>query len=456
MLTEVADPTHPGGVERDESAGAGCARPETTFGYWERKNDEVALLRAHLELDGGGAVVTIPDLVREKQLLRAQMIARFIAGHPQLTESNLGSAPGLDVDGAYLGFNYQRYDLVLRRKPFAPWIYPALASPALCSLGFLCASGMSAITAVLTALDLIHGELRPLYLAPDAYFETRQFVREYLYQLKPVHDLPAVMVRCGVLLLDSISQVDPIERLGTSALANLCAVVLDTTCYDVAAPEIERVVERCRAEGVPCVLVRSHLKIDTLGLEYGRLGSIVVVLPRPCPSARSRFVRLLRRRIADYLVKTGTGFSIASYFPLNPHPTFRRLNRRRNAVMRANNLRCAAAVAERVQARTAARVEVYHHGRFFFLHAPPGEGGGRHAGALAHALLDAGICARPAPSFGYDFLSITRLLGPSPQGGDHLRIALPDFSAEELAICIDTIARFAIERFPAQPSESST
>jgi hypothetical protein len=444
-------------VESARPARVAAASSETTFGYWERKNDEVALLREQLGIDGP-AIVTIPDLVRDKQYLRAQMIARFIAGHPHLTESNLGN-PGMDVDGASLGFHYQRYDMRLRRKPFAPWIYPALASRHLSSLGFLCTSGMSAVTAALTALDLLHGETRPIYLAPDTYFETRQFVRDYLYQLKSVFELPAVLVRCGALVLDSICHVDPLARLGACALDALCAVVFDTTCYDVSAPEIERVVERCRAAGVPCVLVRSHLKIDTLGLEYGRLGSIVIVLPRPCPPARARFVRHLRRRIADFLVKTGTGFSIASYFPLTSDPAFRRLNQRRNAVMRDNNLRCAAALSEIVHPRSAARVVAYHHGRFLFLHTPVGDRSGRQVGALAHALLEAGICARPAPSFGYDFTAITRLAGPSFPDGDNLRISLPDFSAEELELCIDTIARFAIDRFPAQlaqPTSSST
>src|SRR5205823_6208501 len=135
-----------------------------------------------------------------------------------LTESNLGVDHGMEIDGALVGFHYQRYDMSLRRKPFAPWIHPPLASRRLCSLGFLCASGMSAVTAVLTALDLVHRDARPLYLAPDTYFETRQFVRDYLYQLKPVLELPAALVRCGVLLLDSICQEEPLARLGACPL----------------------------------------------------------------------------------------------------------------------------------------------------------------------------------------------------------------------------------------------
>ncbi len=368
--------------------------PETTFGYWERKNDEVALLRDHLGHDGGPAIVTIPDLVREKQRLRAFMVARFIADHPNLSESNLGPESAFEIDGASVRFNYQRYDMNLQRKPFAPWIHPRLASRRSCSLGFLTASGMSSVTAVLTALDLLHGEARPLYLAPDTYFETRQFARDYLYQLKPVPELPDALVHCGVLLLDSICQADPLAWLGARPLGALCAVILDTTCYAVSAPEIEHVVERCRAEGVPCVLVRSHLKIDSLGLEYGRLGSIAIILPRPCEPSRARFVQHLRRRIADFLIKMGAGFSLPSYFPLASDPTFRRLNRRRNALMRENNLRCVSALSEMVHSRSAARVVAYPHGRFFFLHTPFADPSGGQARALANALLEASARAR--------------------------------------------------------------
>jgi hypothetical protein len=124
--------------------------------------------------------------------------------------------------------------------------------------------------------------------------------------------------------------------------------------------------------------------------------------------------------------------------------------------MRDNNLRCAAALSEIVHPRSEARVVAYHHGRFLFLHTPSGDPSAHQAGALAHALLEAGICARPAPSFGYDFTSITRLKGPSFLNGDNLRVSLPDFSAEELELCIETIARFAIDRFPAQAPAQAT
>lgn len=431
---------------RDSTAIARGPRPETTLGYWERKNDEVALLREYLELGPGPALVTVPDLVHEKLVLRARMLARFIEDHPLLTESNLGGDYAMDLDGASVGFSYQRYDMRVRRKPFAPWIYPALASRRWCSLGALTASGMSAVTAVLTALDLLHEKPRPLYLAPGTYFETGQFAANYLYQLRVEETLPEVVSYCGVLLLDSIARDDPLPWIGSRPLGTLCAVVVDTTCYDVSAPEIGRVVERCRAESVPCLLVRSHLKLDTLGLEYGRMGSIAMVLPRPCPEARARFAKHLRRRIHDYLVKTGTGLSIPSYFPLSSHPRFRWFNDRRNAIMRENNLRAAATLAEIVHPRATARVTPFHHGRFFYLQLPIGPRPGHEGRELAGALLESCVSARTAPSFGYDFVGITRMVDPKDRQSCLLRVSLPDYASDMIEPAVEAIARFAIER----------
>ena len=425
--------------------------PETTFGYWQRKNDELALLREHLGLGPGPAVVTVPDLVREKLALRSALLIRFVEEHPLLTESNLGPEAALALDGARVGFTYQRYDTKVHRRPFAPWFYPALGSADLGSLGFLTASGMSSVSAALTALDLMHSEARPLYMAPGTYFETRQYAREYLRHLHTEIELPGVLANCGVLLLDSICAGNPLAWLAGRPLAGLCAVLLDTTCYDVSAPEIVRLVERCRVEGVPCVLLRSHVKIDSLGLEYGRLGSIVIIVPRPCDGWRGRFVQALRRRLGDFLYKVGAGFSLSSYFPLTTNPGCRRLNQRRNELASEFNLRCAVTLSRILQRRSAVRVGAYHHGRFFFLRLPAGAGSTPgEVPALGNALLEAGVFARPAPSFGYDFAAVTQMIEPQHPGGLSLRLSLPDYPADLLDPCIEAIARFAIELAPLQ------
>lgn len=419
--------------------------PETLLAYWERKHEELALLRGALGEPTGGAVSSVAQLVEEKLRLRARMVARFIERHPFLTESNLSGVRTLPLDGALLDYGYQRYDLKVKKKPFASWIYPGIDSPNLCSLGLWAASGMSALFALLLALDRRAAAGHPLYLAPDTYFETVQIVENQLRFLRAEMRLPEKLARHGILLLDSISRRDPWPQVGARSLASLAAVIVDTTCYDVAAPEIAQAVERCRSEDVPCILVRSHMKIDSLGLEYGRLGSIVVVLPRPSDGRRTAFVRLIAGRAQDLLVKTGAVFMPHAYFPLASDAIFRRLSQRRNAIMRRNNLRAAASLGETVHEHSATRIRDYHHGLFFFLQPLVDDWSSPFAHRLRGLLVAAGLDTRVAPSFAYDFIAITRLRGQQYASAGGLRLSLPDYPEEQIDRLVEVLTPWAVD-----------
>jgi hypothetical protein len=233
-------------------------------------------------------------------------------------------------------------------------------------------------------------------------------------------------------------------------LAPVSVVLFDTTCYDVDAPEIMRVVERCLYEGVLCVLVRSHIKIDTLGLEYGRLGSIVFVLPRPCDPASAGLAQRLRRRASDFLIKVGAGFSPHTFFPLHSDVEFRRLNGERNAIMRDNNLRGAATLCQEIHERSTMRFRSYHHGRFLFLQPAVDDWSAAFARSLRRALDETGAYVRIAPSFAYDFVGITRLTGQQYQTGGGLRVSFPDYPREIIDRCLEAMIRFAIETAPTK------
>jgi hypothetical protein len=426
-----------------DAAPHDSADVETAAAYRERKAEELALL---CEAAGVGAAPGLPldtaELVAEKQRLRARILARAVLEDPALAESNLTG--GIDrryLDGR-VAFGYQRWDARWATRRFADWAYPpagrVAAWPAVLSLGLLTSSGMAAVTAALGALDHVLPRGTPLLLPLRAYFETLAFAAQHLGRLVPTPRGKGTPWEGSVLLLDSITPEDEPSAL-TQPLGPLAAIVFDTTCYDTASPRIAGVVARAVAEGVPLILVRSHLKLDCLGTEYGRLGSIVLVLPRPAAPAALRFARALRRGVIETLALHGATFTPQHIFPAAHEPTLREkfwpLNRRRNQRIVASNARAGAALSARAHEESATRIRRHHHDLFFVVE-PLSDGAaqvGQFAEELRAALVGAGVHAILAPSFGYDFVALSHLRGGnSYYHTSALRIALPDASTEAI------------------------
>ena len=85
--------------------------------------------------------------------------------------------------------------------------------------------------------------------------------------MRPGEGGPTRRGRVKILLIDSY-----VERgLGPpgAGLANPAAVdlvLVDTTCLAMNSGRIRRVLARAEAHGLPLVLVRSHTKLDSLGI----------------------------------------------------------------------------------------------------------------------------------------------------------------------------------------------
>jgi len=78
-------------------------------------------------------------------------------------------------------------------------------------------------------------------------------------------------------LLDSSVSNDAFEGVLRSDGSTLDLLIFDTTCFAGRSGRIRRVLGWARSCGLPVVMVRSHTKLDSLGAEYGRLGSAAFV-----------------------------------------------------------------------------------------------------------------------------------------------------------------------------------
>jgi hypothetical protein len=382
------------------------------------------------------AVASVAELVAEKRRLRAQLVARFIAEHPELTESNL-EAVRPQLSGGTLRWSYRRFDERLQAK--VATIYPQLNARV--AFALWTGSGMAAVSSALEALCAALPEGTPLHLPVDAYFETLR-VAGRLQRLRP---LVEVAPSAGsVLYLDSITLSDRTP----ASVEHLAQVVFDTTCYDAASTRIGDVVERCWVARVPCLLLRSHLKLDCLGLEYGRLGSVVVILPERPEPAQVALAKRLRSGVLDRLALTGGNFSPEALFPLAHDPEARVLNQMRNDIMESNHAYAGPLLKKRC---APTGVSVPHHGRFVILRPLLDSlwAGTRYLSRLVCALQQKGICAKEAPSFGYDLLAATLLRVPEKKQAS-IRLSLPDFDRAEIDRIVDIVAEEAQSWLPTR------
>jgi hypothetical protein len=372
--------------------------------------------------------------VRVKQALRAEQIARAIQSHPDLLETNVRPGSERRFAGFRLGYYYQRFDLVVD----GPAAYPALIgdeAPALIRAESWYSSGMGAIAACLLALDQLAPAPARLLALEDTYFETLQLLRSQVRRLR-VEEAPDPValharLRAGpadaALLLDGISGEDPCVLLERLEPGSLRLLLLDSTCYDRADPRLLSLARAVERLGVPGVLLRSHQKLDHLGIEHGRLGSMVTLIAPTAAPAAHALVRALSDRAATLRRLLGSAPVPAFLLPYAADPGFLALNAERLARMAERNLAAAAWLAARMP---PGAVRGSHHGRFFTVvpaaaaRVPQARFEEAVEDLASHAAQE-GLPARRAASFGFDFAALT-VFPDLAAGHPVLRVALAD------------------------------
>lgn len=207
------------------------------------------------------------------------------------------------------------------------------------------------------------------------------------------------------MLLDSSAPARAFEATlrCTDVAADL--LIFDTTCFSGSSGRIRRVVASARRWGVPLVMVRSHNKLDSLGAEYGRLGSVVFVdWTRDVSSQEQSAIEDLPQDTRN-AVRLFGGAALPAHFP--PYigtARYRELTNRRLAAILRNGRRARRYFASRLPGLTAELN--FEHGLYVTLASrqPLDEAAAKQAAAaMSHDLGQAGLPIRHAGSFGFDF-----------------------------------------------------
>lgn len=358
-----------------------------------RKARERALLSACLGRSSPETSGLSPhEAIEWKSAWRLEYLEKFVREHAHFTETFTGVWQHTAATKHFSRYKYQRFDLRFLATSYLSTLYADMNVRSRESLGLLTSGGMAAITATLNALSVSQDRRMTLCIASDAFFETQSFLRLFARNVE-VRDSLDVRGTPYILFLDSIGRKTHSAMLYGAAYAPH-AVVFDTTAYDRRDTRIVDVVGFCRERRIPVFLVRSHTKLDTFGIELGRLGSIVGVGNDS-----------VMRSASDHIALAGQNFEPRNVMPLMNWPEAKELSSQRvKALVRSGQE--SAAAARRVLGR---RVRTFHHDLFFVVDLDAGEATDELAAALAERLDQPEHPVRAASSFGQDFFSIDQM-----------------------------------------------
>ena len=418
---------------------------ETIERYLDRKCREISLLNQCLACPLELPRPASPEAaIEQKFRLAAAIKAERVLQHWSMTET-AWTAHRHATSGAFeFSYGYQRADLRVHGPP----VYRTLLTRGahLVQQTIYASSGMSAMAALLSALSRVCDGADAL--VPDGcYGETRELIDSFAGRFRmPSPEAAAGSPRSGdsgmrIALIDSSVRAGffDFEKVATD---DIHLVIFDTTCFARSSARIGRVVDWAVRAKLPLALVRSHAKLDCLGIEYGRLGSVVIAVPlQGILNGRRKWLTGLIRATSEAIRLLGAAPIPANFPPFAAGPAFERCTTDRIAAIIRNNRRMVRSVSARV--RTASAVASFQHGLYFTLE-PAGnasvEDATGLAGSLCRELEAQALPVAHAGSFAFDFVAIDRF-ADSWSRRNVIRVAASDLPVS----VIDRVAECIVE-----------
>jgi hypothetical protein len=411
--------------------------------YFDRKQGELAVIASALGRPYLPRPRTIAAVIEAKFRLAAELKARRARAAWGMTETNWGEAQSLQSGPFRFSYRYQRADLAVAGPlPYRPEGFEGatLEGPI-----YTC-SGMAAISALLLALGT--GKRSRVVFPPGSYKETLEFAASYVgievvCSSSPRHPRPGHVGKT-ILWLDSPPFGARAQEL-EAWLLDADLLVFDTTTFAAYSGRIGRLLRWARTARLPAVLVRSHTKLDTLGIEYGRLGSATFVSFPEVPLRKLVGWRDLARKMPEAVRLLGSAALPANFCPFIGNPAYRDLSSRRTAAMLLNGRLMGDGLTAALGERSVRR---YAHGLFLGL-IPSRTWTEADATAMAEQmaakLTRSGVPARHAGSFGFDFVAIDGYFD-SGLNGHVLRLAFADLPLSLCAHLAETSAAWWASR----------
>jgi hypothetical protein len=407
--------------------------------YLERKHEELRLLNDCLRkpLDMARPR-SVDDLVRSKFQITAALRAEHELLGWKATETAWSQTADTASGPFAFSYDYQRADLTVRGPPF----YELDGGSA--STVIYTASGMAAISAVLLASAQIL-EKADILVLPGSYGETLELIQGFIHQLRiealklPLGEAFAAANSPRILLLDSCSFAGAFEAALRCDGSGLDLLVFDTTCFAGRSGRIRRVLRWARRCNIPLVLVRSHNKLDSLGAEYGRLGSVVFVQGNEQQRAGGADLTRLASETRNAVRLLGGAALPAHFPPFAGSAAYWTLTKKRVAAILRNGRSAARYFAATLPTLSA---ELHFaHGLYVTLRGkrPLDEAAARQAAEdMSCELRRQGFPIRHAGSFGFDFAA-TEWFHDATTDQYSVRVAVADLPTElwnELAAAI--------------------
>ncbi len=394
---------------------------ETLEAYLVRKHQELDLLNGCLDKPLAlRRPASVTEVIERKFQIAAALKAEHALHDWAHTETDWTHAGRPHAGPFKFSYDYQRADLKVRGPSFYD-----LDTPARCDTIYT-SSGMGAISALLLA-SMHSISAADILVLPGTYGETLELIEGYArhFRVIPLRGASGETTSRGarprVLLLDSCTSAAAFESMLKCTRPDFALVVFDTTCFSSGSGRIRRVVNWTRRWQLPIVLVRSHTKLDSLGVEYGRLGSAVFIA-----GVREEWLTQLAAETRNAVRLLGNAALPAHFPPYVGTRAYRVLTNKRIAAILRNSRRAARIFAAALP--WSPQRPSFAHGLYVTLASRrmlDEQEARRIAADLSEDLSKTGLPLRHAGSFGFDFAA-TEWFHEATCDRYLVRIAVPD------------------------------